>query len=119
MYVVEVRRKGDDVADTMGRMRSWLDDRQIAPSLFRLGRLSFCLEFVTEADAHAFADAFDGRRMVVEGAQQVHRAAAAKSASRGGRSAKSGAPQKSHRKISGTGLDTRIPSPASHARASR
>lgn len=113
MYVVEVLRKGGDVADTMGRMRSWLDDRQIAPSLFRLGRLSFCLEFVTEADADAFADAFDGSRMVVEGAQEMRRAVGQNSAPTGRRHLRRGATE-SRRKLADARLDTPIPSPASH-----
>lgn len=114
MYVVEVLRKGDDVADTMGRMRNWLDDRQMAPSLFRLGRLSFCLEFVTEADADTFAEAFDGHRMSVEPAEQMHRAVGRKSAPTGRRHLRRGATGASRGKISGAGLDTAIPSPASH-----
>jgi hypothetical protein len=42
-------------------MRNWLDNRQMAPSLFRLDPASFHLEFGNERDAIAFADAFNGR----------------------------------------------------------
>jgi hypothetical protein len=61
MHVVEVGRHRGDVAGPMGRMRNWLDNRQMAPSLFRLDPASFHLEFGNERDAIAFADAFDGR----------------------------------------------------------
>jgi hypothetical protein len=113
MYVVEVLRNGGDVADTMGRMRSWLDDQQIVPSLFRLARLSFCLEFVTEADADAFAQAFDGHRMAVEPAEQMHRAVGRKMAPTGRRHLRRGATE-SRRKLADARLDTPFPSPASH-----
>src|SRR5260370_23854327 len=60
MHVIEVRRGGEDVAGAMGRMRAWLDDHQIAPRLFRLDDDVFRLEFETETEAAAFADAFAG-----------------------------------------------------------
>jgi hypothetical protein len=61
MHIVEVRRVGRDLAGPMGRMRSWLDDHQILPRLFQLRRVVFHLEFEAEAEAIAFAGAFDGR----------------------------------------------------------
>ena len=56
MHVVVI----GDVTGLIGRIRDWLDDRQIAPSLFRLDPSFFRLEFGT-GEATAFAVASDGR----------------------------------------------------------
>ena len=61
MHIVEVRRVGRDLAGPMSRMRSWLDDHQIAPRLSQLRWAVFRPEFEAEAEAIAFAGAFDGR----------------------------------------------------------
>ena len=36
MYIVEVRRGGDDVAGPMNQMRTWLDAKRIEPVVFQL-----------------------------------------------------------------------------------
>jgi hypothetical protein len=61
MYIVEVRRDGDELAGPMGRMRDWLDAQQIEPRLFEFDGTIFRLEFATAREAAAFAHAFDGQ----------------------------------------------------------
>ena len=58
MYVVEVRRGGEGLAEAMGRMRHWLDAHAIEPRLFQFNRVVFRLEFEAEGEAVAFAAAF-------------------------------------------------------------
>ena len=60
MHAVDVPRTEAPLADAMIRMRTWLDDREISLSLFRLERACYRLEFVNESEAVAFADAFGG-----------------------------------------------------------
>jgi hypothetical protein len=64
-YIVEVRYIGSDWADLMADMRSWLDRRQIDTEEFNYSSLSrgiaFRVGFRSEAQAAAFADAFEGR----------------------------------------------------------
>ena len=59
MWVVEVHRT-TGVAGPIGQMQGWLDDRGIKPRLFSLDARCFQFEFEDEADAIAFASAFDG-----------------------------------------------------------
>ena len=44
----------------MSEMRSWLDNREISPSLFRLEAGCYRLEFARKSDAVTFAEAFGG-----------------------------------------------------------
>jgi hypothetical protein len=60
MYVVEVRRAGEGLAEAMGRMRDWLDVHAIQPRRFQFDRAAFRLEFEIEEEAVAFAGASDG-----------------------------------------------------------
>ena len=60
MYVVEVRRAGEGLAEAMGRMCDWLDVHAIEPRLFQFDRAVFRLEFEIEGEAVAFAEAFGG-----------------------------------------------------------
>jgi hypothetical protein len=65
MYIVEVRHGGDGLAAPMAEIRTWLDDQQMQPSVFRLslaaGGTIFRLEFKAATDAEAFAHAFGGQ----------------------------------------------------------
>ena len=66
MQIVEVRRDGDGVAARMSRMRDWFYEQKIEPRLFRLDARCFRLEFEADADAIAFAAAFDGQIIQAE-----------------------------------------------------
>ena len=61
MYVVEVRRAGEGLAEAMGRMRDWLDAQRMTPRLFEFNARVFCVAFATAREAAAFADAFGGQ----------------------------------------------------------
>src|SRR5438874_13632752 len=65
MYVVQFRHDGDDLAEPMADIRTWLDHQHIQPSVFRLSLISgatiFRLEFKGASDAETFAEAFDGQ----------------------------------------------------------
>ena len=49
MYIVEVRRDGDGLAEPLAQMRTWLDHEHIQSSVFQLsliaGETIFRLEF--------------------------------------------------------------------------
>src|SRR5437588_11656063 len=65
MYVVQFRHDGDDLAEPMADIRTWLDHQRMQPSVFRLSLISgatiFRLEFKDASDAETFAEAFDGQ----------------------------------------------------------
>jgi len=65
MYIVEIRRHGDGLAEPMEEIRTWLDRKRIQPSLFRLSLVSGAtiirVEFNAARDAEAFAHAFAGQ----------------------------------------------------------
>src|SRR2546421_7205897 len=65
MYVVEIRRDGDGLAEPMAQIRTWLDRKRIQPNVFRLslmaGATIFRVEFGAASDAEAFARAFGGQ----------------------------------------------------------
>lgn len=78
MFPVAIRRRETDekvVTAKMSEMREWLDHRRFEPSTFRYSfespGLVFQVDFKMEAEAMAFAHAFDGK---------VTRASAAKQA---------------------------------------
>jgi hypothetical protein len=78
-YIVEVRYIGDDWADLIAGMRSWLDRRQIKVDEFShtlLGRgVTARVGFYNEDLAAPFATSFSGRLQSVEpdevGAQEA------------------------------------------------
>jgi hypothetical protein len=65
MYIVEIRRDDDGLAEPMAQFQIWLDCERIQPSVFRLslvpGGTIFRLEFREASEAEAFARAFDGQ----------------------------------------------------------
>jgi hypothetical protein len=67
-YTVEVRRRRDDVSAAMNDMRTWLDRNRFEPDTFRLSYFAsdvvFQVEFKIENVADAFAQAFDGRKLI-------------------------------------------------------
>jgi hypothetical protein len=71
MYIVEVRRGGDDLASPMNQMRTWLDAKRIEPVVFQLsiipGGTVFRVEFRSAGEATAFARALAGRVFVEPG----------------------------------------------------
>jgi len=71
MYIVEVRRGGDDLASPMNQMRTWLDAKRIEPVVFQLsiipGGTVFRVEFRSASEATAFARALSGRVSVEPG----------------------------------------------------
>ena len=60
MHTVNVPRANRPLAGMMGEMRSWLDSRELIPSLFRIEQGCYRLEFARKSDAVRFADAFGG-----------------------------------------------------------
>ena len=64
LYIVEIPADGDLTA-RMGQMRTWLDHLRYEPGAFRSssagGTVMFRVEFMVEAEARAFAQAFGGR----------------------------------------------------------
>jgi hypothetical protein len=64
LYIVEVPIDGD-LTERMGQMRTWLDHLRCQPGALRSssvgGRSCFRVEFMVEAEARAFAQAFGGR----------------------------------------------------------
>lgn len=62
---VEIRLIGIDLAETMRRMRMWLDHQKVVPNAFRQstcpGGLALHVEFRLPNDATAFALRFTGR----------------------------------------------------------
>jgi hypothetical protein len=67
MYVVEVRRDREHLANVMSAIREWLDTRRFEPDLCRCDtdaeHVTFRLEFKQESEAFAFADTFGGERI--------------------------------------------------------
>jgi hypothetical protein len=61
MHIVEVRRAGEGLVESMGRMRDWLDAQRITPRLFELNTSVFRVAFTTASEAAAFAGAFGGQ----------------------------------------------------------
>jgi hypothetical protein len=66
LYIVEIPVDGD-LTDRMNQMRTWLDHLQCQPGACRSatigGRKVFRVEFIVEAEARAFAQAFGGRML--------------------------------------------------------
>ena len=66
LYIVELPIDGD-LTERMGQMRTWLDHLRYQPGAFRPlsagGRTVFRVEFMVEAEARAFAQAFGGRML--------------------------------------------------------
>jgi hypothetical protein len=64
LYIVEVPIDGD-LTERMGQMRTWLDHLRCEPGAFRsstvAGSVVGRVEFLVEAEARAFAQAFGGR----------------------------------------------------------
>ena len=60
MHIVNVPRANRPLAGMMSDMRSWLDNREISPSLFRLEPGCYRLEFARKTDAVTFAETFGG-----------------------------------------------------------
>ena len=75
MYIVEVYRNGDGLAEPMAQFRTWLDSSHIQPTVFRLSLTSettiFRLEFTVLSEAEAFARAFTGRVIGGESSSDV------------------------------------------------
>ena len=62
LYVVEVEIDARNLAYEMGRMRNWLDRVRFEPIGFRqvAGSNNFRIDFGSEPQAKAFAEAFAG-----------------------------------------------------------
>lgn len=64
LYLTEVAVADDDLTEPMTRMPTWLDHEGFEPSGFRLSRLGLQrkarVSFRSEAEAIAFASAFNG-----------------------------------------------------------
>ena len=64
LYIVEIPIDGD-LTERMGQMRTWLDHLRYQPGALRSssagGKVVFRVEFMVEAEARAFAQAFGGR----------------------------------------------------------
>jgi hypothetical protein len=64
LYVVEIRRRHDELSTIMGRVREWLDSQHYEPDAFRCSTddetVTCRLEFKFESEATACAEAFDG-----------------------------------------------------------
>ena len=65
LYVVEIRRERERLAKAMSGIREWLDTRRFEPDAFRCNTneesITFRLEFKSETEAAACADAFGGQ----------------------------------------------------------
>jgi hypothetical protein len=65
LYVVEIRRDREHLAQVMSAIREWLDAQKFEPDAFRCdqdGYSILCrLEFKIESEARACAEAFHGR----------------------------------------------------------
>ena len=65
LYIVEIPVDGGDLTAQMAQMRIWLDHLRYQPGALRSssigGRVVFRAEFMVEAEARAFAQAFGGR----------------------------------------------------------
>ncbi len=65
MHIVEVWRRGADLANIMAQMRTWADHHRAQPRTFEVGfvgggEVRFRLGFGKLNEAAAFARAFDG-----------------------------------------------------------
>ena len=64
LYVVEIRRRHDELSTIMARIREWLDGQRYEPDAFRCSTdeitVTCRLEFKAESEAVACARAFDG-----------------------------------------------------------
>ena len=64
LYVVEIRRERDRLAETMSAIREWLDDHRFQPDAFRCTTddegITCRVEFKVESEAIAYAKAFGG-----------------------------------------------------------
>jgi len=65
MFAVEILLIDEEkLANTMERMRTWLDHKRFEPAVFRYsfetGGIRVHVEFPVEVEAAAFARAFDG-----------------------------------------------------------
>lgn len=65
LYVAEIRRDREHLAQVMSAIREWLDAERFEPDAFRCdqdGHTVVCrLEFKFESEARACAAAFEGR----------------------------------------------------------
>jgi len=65
LYTVETQIIGEDIATAMNAMRTWLDRHRFEPDSFRQSKggpgTTFRIDFKSEAEATAFAQAFAGR----------------------------------------------------------
>jgi hypothetical protein len=69
MFPVEIRIPNEEaLAETMQTMRTWLDHQRFEPLTFRYtfetARILFRVDFALEAEAAAFARAFEGKLVV-------------------------------------------------------
>jgi hypothetical protein len=64
MSQVAVNVANGDLGTLMAKMRVWLDERRFEPNTFEFGnaRAIIYMEFKIEAEAAAFAEAFNGCR---------------------------------------------------------
>jgi len=68
LYSVEVHCRADELVGVMSRMREWLDNRRFEPDVFRHsgvdgGAVAIHVQFKSEGEAIAFAEAFSGQRV--------------------------------------------------------
>ena len=66
MFPVEIKIVDEDtLAEQMATLRCWLDHQRFEPAVFRYSFVSsailFRVDFASEAEAAAFATAFDGK----------------------------------------------------------
>ena len=67
LYIVEIPIDGGDLTARMAQMRTWLDHLRYQPGALRSssagGKIVLRVEFIVEAEARAFAQAFGGRML--------------------------------------------------------
>ena len=67
LYVVQIQREREHLAQVMSEIREWLDARRFEPESFRSDsneeRVTFRLEFKSENEAIACAETFGGQRV--------------------------------------------------------
>jgi hypothetical protein len=65
LYVVKIQRDREYLVNAMSALREWLDARRLEPDAFRCttdeATLTFRVEFKSESQAVACADAFGGQ----------------------------------------------------------
>jgi hypothetical protein len=75
LYVVEIRRDREYLAKAMSALREWLDAQRLEPDAFRCttddATLRFRVEFKSESQALACADAFGGQVSTIGDASTV------------------------------------------------